>query len=231
MTERRGRGTGSLAAVAVVLAVVLPLAAAFAAPPRVKVIAPRDGSSMSAGATIVIGTTSAPPGTPVDVEVNGRTSGTGVVAQGGGFRVPVYLFVGKNAVRVEIGGAALALTIPAFHEGSYKYHPEVDKCEACHGDAAKGYAVSGARDAICYRCHERKDVGKVIHGPLGGGDCTACHDPHGSGNRALTVAGPDSLCATCHDHKSSEMHLKKSRGRPCTECHDPHSANKAFLQK
>jgi predicted CXXCH cytochrome family protein len=120
---------------------------------------------------------------------------------------------------------------PVFDKPGVVYHPDVKKCVDCHPGAPKEYRVAAPVDALCYKCHDRKDTRKLVHGPLGSGDCTTCHDPHGSPNPALAVAPPQVLCGTCHDHASTGKHMKQSLGKGCTTCHDPHSSDKMFLQK
>ncbi len=120
---------------------------------------------------------------------------------------------------------------PVFDKPGVTYHPEVKKCAECHPEAPKEYRVARPVDALCYRCHDRMDTKKRVHGPLGSGDCTICHDPHGSPNRALAVASPEVLCGTCHDQASSGKHMKQSAGKGCTVCHDPHASDKTFFQK
>ncbi|MBI5418609.1 MAG: hypothetical protein HZA60_00835 [Deltaproteobacteria bacterium] len=135
---------------------------------------------------------------------------------------------GKASVTTIVSAAA---NLSASGKGAYVYHEGVEKCAECHGAGRKGYAVASPKDSLCYRCHDRVDGKKHLHGPMGSGDCTACHDPHGSSHKSLTVARPDSLCVTCHDQRSSEGHMNKSRGKACTSCHDPHSSDRSFLQK
>lgn len=120
---------------------------------------------------------------------------------------------------------------PVFDKPGVVYHPEVKKCAECHPGAPKEYRVARPVDALCYQCHDRKDTKKQVHGPLGSGECTTCHDPHGSPHRALAVASPEVLCSTCHDQASSGKHMKQSRAKGCTTCHDPHASDKTFLQK
>ena len=120
---------------------------------------------------------------------------------------------------------------PVFDKPGVIYHPGVKTCTKCHPGAPKEYRVARPVDALCYRCHPRKDTKRLVHGPLGSGECTACHDPHGSKYRAFAVASAEVLCRSCHDQKSSEKHFKQTRGKGCVTCHDPHSSSKAFLQK
>ena len=120
---------------------------------------------------------------------------------------------------------------PVFDKPGVVYHPEVKKCARCHPGAPKEYRVARPVDALCYRCHKRMDAKKYVHGPLGSGECTSCHDPHGSPYRALSVASPGALCPTCHDQASSRRHMKQSPGKGCVSCHDPHSSERNFLLK
>lgn len=121
--------------------------------------------------------------------------------------------------------------LPVFDRPGVTYHPDVKKCAECHPGAPKEYRVPRPVDALCYGCHDRMDAKKLVHGPLGSGECTICHDPHGSPYKALAVASPEVLCGTCHDQDSSGEHVRQSRGKGCTSCHDPHASDKKFLQK
>ena len=120
---------------------------------------------------------------------------------------------------------------PVFDKPGTIYHPDGKKSMACHPNDRKGHTVPHPVDALCYRCHKRLDTKKYVHGPLGSGECTSCHDPHGSPNRALAIASPEALCPTCHDQASSKRHMKQSRGAGCAACHDPHSSDRNFLLK
>ena len=88
--------------------------------------------------------------------------------------------------------------------------------------------ATGPQDSVCYGCHPRKDTKKLVHGPLGSGECAVCHDTQGSAHGAFTES-PGRLCVSCHDQNASAGHIAKSRGKTCTACHDPHSSEKKFL--
>jgi len=205
-------------------------AAARAPVPCLSVIAPGNGASIPPGKTLVIGTAKGEGLSRVEIEVNGKGR-TAVEVTGGGFFAEVPISGGSNIIRVSAGKASVAVAVTGDRQGRYRYHEEAERCAACHDRPANGYALPGQKDALCYRCHDRQDTGKVVHGPLGGGECTACHDPHGSMNVALTVTRPERLCVSCHDQESSTKHMQASRGRRCTECHEPHSSENAFLRK
>lgn len=200
------------------------------AAPRLRVIAPSDGASLPAGNILVIGTVRGAGNAPVEIDVNGkgkkRVDGTG-----GGFSAVVSLSSGRNIIRLAAGRASVSVGVTGVAGGGYRYHPDVAKCAGCHDRKGGGYGMPARKDAVCYRCHKRQDAGKNLHGPLGSGECTACHDPHGSMNAALTVARTETMCVTCHDQESSAPHMKRLQGKPCTGCHDPHSSDRAFLQR
>ncbi|MCL5966298.1 MAG: hypothetical protein M1550_03660, partial [Deltaproteobacteria bacterium] len=183
----------------------------------VRILAPRDGATLPPGNALLIGKRLSGHISRVEVEVNGR-GGRVVAIPHGAFRTTVTLAPGRNVIRVTAGESHAAITVSASAKGRYRYHPDVEKCAECHGDGGKDFAVTGPKDGLCYKCHDRKDGKKHVHGPLGGGDCTSCHDPHGSENGALTVAAAETLCRGCHDQKSSERHVRNSRGKSCTAC-------------
>lgn len=205
---------------------------AAGAPPRpcLLVIAPGNGAVLPPGNVLIIGTAKGEGLSRVEVDVNGKGK-TMVDVTGGGFSATVPLPRGKSVIRVAAGKTSASIAVTGDAKGGYRYHDEAGKCASCHDRPGDGYTLRGPKDAVCYRCHGRQDGGKNVHGPLGNGECTACHDPHGSMNAALTLARPESLCVTCHEQDSSARHMKESRGRRCTECHDPHSSDKTFLRK
>ncbi len=211
---------------------VLPAARAFgeAPKPALSILAPAADAVLPAGKALVIGSARGEGIARVDIDVNGRGKKS-VAVSGGGFFAPVELIKGKNVIRVVAGKNSASVAVVVEAKGAYRYHPEVEKCAGCHDRAERGYGLPGANETICYRCHDRQDTKRNVHGPLGGGECTACHDPHGSGNAALTTARHEALCVSCHDQESSAEHFRRSRAKACTACHEPHSSDKQFLQK
>ncbi len=205
-------------------------ASAEAPTPRRTIVAPAGDAALPAGKALVIGSVRGEGVARVDIDVN-RQGKKSVAVSGGGFSAPVQLSTGKNVIRVVAGKDSASIAVVVESTGAYRYHPEIDKCSGCHDRPERGYAVAGADETVCYRCHDRQDARKNVHGPLGGGDCTSCHDPHGSGHAALTKARHEALCVSCHDQESSADHLKRSKGKACTACHEPHSSDKQFLQK
>ncbi len=117
-------------------------------------------------------------------------------------------------------------------------------CRACHrSDLAqtKIAVPSGRVETVCFSCHvnDSKWTGMGhIHGPVGTGDCTICHDPHGSDSEfQLWTDGKAKLCVVCHEDKkkyasSAETQKLKIHGilraRGCVVCHSPHATEHRF---
>ena len=87
----------------------------------------------------------------------------------------------------------------------------------------------------CYTCHKDK-IGQFaqdyIHGPVAGGGCRVCHDPHGSRFEMSLVNPVPVLCPSCHSMEANQekmvQHLPFANGQ-CSECHDPHSTNHRWV--
>jgi predicted CXXCH cytochrome family protein len=208
---------------------ILSATSAVAAP-VIEILAPLEGVAVPPGKVLVIGRVTGGSAPGVEIDVNGKVHQKALTT-GGGFMAFVYVTRGKNVLTVHADGASTEKTIFASDTVTYRYHPEAEKCAGCHAEPSRGYVVSGRKDTVCYQCHDRKDGKKLIHGPLGGGDCTTCHDPHGAMYPALTVAKAEGLCVTCHDQASSARHMRESKAAGCVTCHEPHSSGKEFLRK
>jgi predicted CXXCH cytochrome family protein len=103
--------------------------------------------------------------------------------------------------------------------------PYQDKaCESCH-DQSKMGKLNKDMPELCYQCHENlNNKYKVLHSPVEGGQCIACHNPHSSVNENLLLRTGQSLCLYCHDSKQimeTDVHLEIGEAN-CTDCHNPH---------
>jgi predicted CXXCH cytochrome family protein len=118
---------------------------------------------------------------------------------------------------------------------------DIRPCTGCHRIrqdlTAESFETTGGENP-CFQCHSDK-VGlleeEYVHGPVAGGACTICHDPHGSDYASTLVSPVPVLCETCHDQLSGEnkpvQHYPFLRGW-CIDCHDPHAtSNKWVLVK
>jgi len=128
----------------------------------------------------------------------------------------------------------------------WQHGPAVNfQCLACHkvsdpGAPLKISIPGGKVESVCYRCHVNKKnwlQKSHIHGPVGTGDCTVCHNPHGDLERfQLWANGKDELCVACHTDKKNLVSGKKPvhyvhgilNGIGCIACHDPHATNNPF---
>jgi predicted CXXCH cytochrome family protein len=123
------------------------------------------------------------------------------------------------------------LAASALH-GLYIHYPyEERECGTCHNEQSIGSMIESQPD-LCYTCHENlADQYKYLHGPVAGGYCTACHDPHMSENEHLLRMTGKELCFHCHQAESvqrSEMH-QGLEDMLCTDCHNPHGGEDKYI--
>ncbi len=118
---------------------------------------------------------------------------------------------------------------------------DVRTCITCHQQDSQFYGSSATEDTnLCYSCHTDK-IGQFaqdfIHGPVAGGTCTICHDPHGSQFDHNLVNPEQILCFSCHEDLEEDTKDKRVTHDPfkngqCGACHDPHAtSNKWVLVK
>lgn len=87
----------------------------------------------------------------------------------------------------------------------------------------------------CFLCHKDK-IGEFakdfIHGPVAGGTCVVCHNPHGSEFEANLHSPVPVLCLFCHtsidEQTDPVQHAPFSSGY-CVECHDPHATGNRWV--
>jgi predicted CXXCH cytochrome family protein len=104
------------------------------------------------------------------------------------------------------------------------YPYEVRACDICHDPNSLGKMVE-PEPGLCYICHDDyKNRYPWLHGPVAGGYCTSCHDPHTSKQAKLLKFTGHALCYFCHreeDVLKSELHTDLGE-MACTDCHNPH---------
>ncbi|OAG26682.1 cytochrome c3 family protein [Thermodesulfatator autotrophicus] len=114
-------------------------------------------------------------------------------------------------------------------------------CGYCHGKE-KIRLFTGKPEELCIRCHlsaQKYHDMAYVHGPVGSGDCTACHDPHAGPYRfQLEKNKKVALCILCH--KDKEIYIDSTPGLNvhavlsalgCVACHDPHATNYRYQLK
>jgi predicted CXXCH cytochrome family protein len=116
--------------------------------------------------------------------------------------------------------------------GNFFHYPYGERdCGACHDQQSLGNLVE-PQPGLCYTCHEDLSTRyHYLHGPVAGGYCTACHDPHTSRNNMFLRLTGDELCFHCHKREGvlrNEVH-EGLDGMLCTECHNPHGGEDHFI--
>ncbi len=115
-------------------------------------------------------------------------------------------------------------------------------CGDCHDLEMKPFdykniVYSEEAISLCLECHDDRLQAKYIHGPVGAGICTPCHDPHGNERQFLLTRKGNSLCEICHEKERIQKHLTKLQetkagsSTSCLDCHDPHGTEKKFHLK
>jgi len=112
-------------------------------------------------------------------------------------------------------------------------------CAACHIVTSsagtrriglKGNASSRDTAALCVACHtDTADRLKQAHrhAPVASGNCSACHDPHGSAYRFQLPADGNQTCMKCHEDIAqalAQTHVHGPAVNACVICHDAHAA-------
>lgn len=132
----------------------------------------------------------------------------------------------KDSIDSGIENSAHAVSMQFVH---YPYQEK--ECAACHDPLSLGTMVE-PQPGLCYVCHEDFSTRFItLHGPVAGGYCTACHDPHMSEKEKLLRFTGEQLCFHCHQAESvykNEMH-EGLEGMTCTDCHNPHGGEDRYI--
>ena len=103
-------------------------------------------------------------------------------------------------------------------------------CNSCHDNSM----TVDAQPGLCYSCHENYEENyAIIHGPVIGGYCTSCHDPHTSKFDNLLKKENEELCFHCHNSEQLALNDIHSiiENSNCSECHNPHGEENSFFLK
>jgi len=118
-------------------------------------------------------------------------------------------------------------------KNSIFYHSPYQKkdCRSCHNERSMGKTTKPQPD-LCYQCHnDFSEQYKSIHGPVGGGFCTSCHNPHKAKTDKLLLRTEQQLCIFCHDSLLvfNNRYHKEREISNCSECHNPHGGDNRFM--
>ena len=115
--------------------------------------------------------------------------------------------------------------------GSVLHAPTAQRrCLACHqltDAAAHEFTLTVPPRRLCTLCHVQS-YRTFIHEAVAEGDCTGCHDPHGSDHRFHLLDDPaGGLCFRCHPaeefDREAYVHGPVAAGA-CVVCHESHSS-------
>ncbi len=139
-----------------------------------------------------------------------------------------------------------------YYHGPFASH----HCDLCHATTASkpfrtGVAQTAGKDEtinigprlaypideLCVSCHAEKSPvaararGLWMHGPVGKGWCTQCHNPHKSTQRFMLQKEGHALCKRCHvesDLLLTPVHAQNPEEN-CVDCHNPHMGETSTL--
>ena len=130
--------------------------------------------------------------------------------------------------------ASIPTAWPALEAKYWRASSHADKqtsCLTCHkGHGAESDSLAAPAAKLCATCHSNlltPTHGGAVHSPVANGQCTLCHDPHGSALSHQLKPTVSQECERCHKaalsptsaaHKGYQV-----AGSNCVRCHDPHS--------
>ncbi|MDT8418928.1 MAG: cytochrome c3 family protein [Desulfuromonadales bacterium] len=188
------------------------------------------------------------------VEGGKIVGGNTLTADKGAFTFIFKLAKGANRISVmKQDGSGAASSLNLFYGSSsgdvpssyvpYQTHessPELTaNCEDCHLFRRQGTPAYNRLkpETTCstQKCHPGFAQKKYLHGPIGIGSCTGCHNPHGSTQDVFLAREGKALCFSCHSDEG-EMFTGKTVHQPvadddCLSCHDPHQSDVKFQLK
>ncbi len=89
------------------------------------------------------------------------------------------------------------------------------------------------KTCVTGECHADYGEKTHVHGPVGLGNCQACHTEDSAAEHTYSFAreGKD-LCEYCHLDQAAKKHVHEPlKDGNCLDCHDPHSSDSEFLVK
>lgn len=207
------------------------------------VVYPPDKVSVNQPTIAIVGTSDEAGSVTVSVKGGSAASDKVPVAYGG-FGAVIKLKKGMNTITLKSPSGVVVTRSIAYGEAKgttpwvvHAWQDHFGNCQACHrvDERRTNYRRMGTGTESCSteKCHG--DIGKgaeFIHGPVAGGVCISCHNPHGSPNKdSIERTGADQ-CFVCHQEEQKnfeELHKHTPvKDGNCTGCHDPHQSSSRF---
>lgn len=139
----------------------------------------------------------------------------------------------KQDTLATVDSSAVQIVAENAFINNYSLHEpyKARECESCH-NTADMTKLNEVQPALCYMCHsDFSEQYAHLHGPVEGGFCTECHNPHIAKNKKLLENNGQDLCLKCHykeDVLRNEMHDGIGE-TDCAECHNPHGGEDKFI--
>lgn len=124
---------------------------------------------------------------------------------------------------------SITLAIASAPTAAIFYHKPYQerKCADCHDAGAMG-TFQQSQPGLCYKCHQDfSEKFEHLHGPVDGGYCTQCHNPHLGGSDDLLLRRGQDVCLFCHEGSldfNTGVHSGTNE-KNCLDCHNPHGGN------
>ena len=176
-------------------------------------------------------------GSKKKIQINGKK----VIRKGGSFVVHTLLYLEEGLNKVIIGSKAISI----FYTPRYrspksasaknkalqnKYSPYLFHTEGKEVLCLKCHKIDRSQ-SDCLKCHKEVAASEYLHGPLGSGECLACHDPESVPSKfTARFGGEGELCFGCHQESKNKYSNNRFLHGPvgvnqCTVCHNPHSSS------
>jgi len=104
-------------------------------------------------------------------------------------------------------------------------------CVLISSGLAVNKPTSPQKTCVTEECHAEYSKRAYIHGPVGLGDCKACHKPLEPKEHTWQfVRKPRDLCEYCHLEQTTKKNIHEPlKTGDCVQCHEPHSSDTKFL--
>lgn len=157
------------------------------------------------------------------------------------YKVKSFFFDGvpipnkELTTQTETGLAEGTIDSTIIFKAANAIHPPYKEkaCMECHSKDNMGH-LKMSLPQLCYQCHD--DLGQsnaILHGPVGSGFCTQCHQPHKANIEKLLLRNGQDLCLKCHIKEkivANRVHTNIET-KSCMACHSPHGGDNGLYLK